>query len=380
MIAESPDFRRGEYVKNNLGDLDSAQSQTFNAIKNISATSTDNKLRTVLNFSDETAKTALDEIGNSDAAYMMSAAQRSTVANRIIFDRLSTAFLMPDDEIIESKVTDSENNSVFGISATAPTPVDNNFWVKFTKNWGKLKEGAKYHGQAISGGYDRKFGENWRAGIFVSYNATSLDATRSSGNIYDTRLGIYGGYHNDVDDAFIYIDGGKVRNKFQRSISTLGLSTDAKYNSNIFEIGGEYKRNLTPDKNYAISPYINLQYSHLKQNSYSEEGAGIFNQHVDSKSNNYFAGQLGVEYKRQFTKGNYAVRLGVKHAFTGADPELNFNYEGNANNSYTLKNNQDKTHFVMFSKRQSRQRFNRVRYAQKSLVKNFFLHVRRIFL
>ena len=92
MIAESPDFSRGEYVKNNLGDLDSAQSQTFNAIKNISATSTDNKLRTVLNFSDETAKTALDEIGNSDAAYMMSAAQRSTVANRIISDRLSTDF------------------------------------------------------------------------------------------------------------------------------------------------------------------------------------------------------------------------------------------------------------------------------------------------
>ncbi|MBQ7490036.1 MAG: hypothetical protein IJT51_05940, partial [Bacteroidales bacterium] len=29
------------------------------------------------------------------------------------------------------------------------------------------------------------------------------------------------------------------------------------------------------------------------------------------------------------------------------DPELNFNYEGDANNSYTLKNNQDKTHFIL---------------------------------
>ena len=110
MIAESPDFRRGEFVKNNLGDLDSAQSQTFNAIKNISANSTDNKLRAVLNFSDETAKTALDEIGNSDATYMLSAAQRSTVANKIISYRLLTAFSIPDDEIIENKVTDSENN------------------------------------------------------------------------------------------------------------------------------------------------------------------------------------------------------------------------------------------------------------------------------
>ena len=104
---------------------------------------------------------------------------------------------------------------------------------------------------------------------------------------------------------------------------------------------------MTPDKNYSISPYINLQYSHLNQNSYSEEGAGIFNQHVDSKSNNYFAGKLGIEYKRNFKKGNYAARIGIKHAFTGADPELNFNYEGDANNSYTLKNNQDKTHFIL---------------------------------
>jgi len=226
-------------------------------------------------------------------------------------------------------------------------PVDNNFWIKFTKNWGELKGGANYHGQAISGGYDKKFGENWRGGLFVSYDATGLGAKNSSGNIYDTRFGIYAGYHKNVDDAFIYIDGGKIRNKLHRNISSLGLSTDAKYNSNIFEIGGEYKKNLTPGKIFAVSPYLNLQYSHLKQNSYSETGAGIFNQKFNSRSNNYFAGQLGVEFKRQFTTGNYAARIGVKHAFTGANPELNFNYEGDANNTYTLKNNQNKTHFII---------------------------------
>ena len=335
--------------ENNLGDLNSEQIKSFNALNNMNENlkndSRKSELLTIYNLDGENAKNALDEIGNSDAAYMLSAAQRSSVANKIISDRLSRAFEIQDFNFDE-KNSDDEENKVLGVSSKE-IPVDNNFWIKFTKNWGKLKEGAKYHGQAISGGYDRKFGENWRAGIFVSYDATSLDANKSSGNIYDTRFGIYGGFHKNNDDAFIYIDGGKIRNKFQRNISSLGLSTDAKYNSNIFEIGGEYKRNLTPDKNYSISPYINLQYSHLKQNSYEEEGAGIFNQHVDSKSNNYFAGQLGVEYKRQFEKGNYAARIGIKHAFTGADPELNFNYEGDANNFYTLKNNQDKTHFIL---------------------------------
>lgn len=145
----------------------------------------------------------------------------------------------------------------------------------------------------------------------------------------------------------MYIDGGKVRNNSSRSINALGLSTSARYNSNIFEIGGEYKRNLTPDKSWSISPFVNLQYSHLKQHAYSETGAGIFNQQVGANSNGYFAGQLGLEFKRVLSNGNYAARIGVKHAFTGADPELNFSYEGDNNHSYTLKNNQDKTHFVL---------------------------------
>lgn len=341
-------------AENNLGDLNSQQMQTFTALNNMNANLKNDgrksELRAIYNFDGETAKNSLEQIGNSDASQMMSATQQNSVANRVISDRLATAFSMQDFNFNvggNNFADGDENNLVLGVSATAPMPVENNFWLKFTKNWGELRGGANYHGQAISGGYDKKFGENWRGGLFVSYNATGLGAENSSGNIYDTRFGIYAGYHKNVDDAFIYIDGGKIRNKLTRNISSLGLTADSKYNSNIFEIGGEYKRNLTPDKNFAISPYINLQYSRLKQNSYSEEGAGIFNQQVNSKSNNYFAGQLGVEYKRNFSTGNYAARIGVKHAFTGANPELNFNYEGDANNSYTLKNNQDKTHFII---------------------------------
>ena len=274
-------------AENNLGDLNSQQMQTFTALNNMNANLKNDgrksELRTIYNLDGEIAKNSLEQIGNSDSAQMMSATQQNSVANRVISDRLATAFSMQDfnfDVGGNNFADGDENNLVLGVSATAPMPVENNFWLKFTKNWGELRGGANYHGQAISGGYDKKFGENWRGGLFVSYNATGLGAENSSGNIYDTRFGIYAGYHKNVDDAFIYIDGGKIRNKLHRNISSLGLSTDAKYNSNIFEIGGEYKRNLTPEKNFSISPYINLQYSRLKQNGYSEEGAGIFNQQV----------------------------------------------------------------------------------------------------
>ena len=338
---------------NNIGALNDQQAAAFNAVKNMSTNLTADRKSELLPLyylNSENAGHALSQIGNNDAAQLLSAAQQSTVANRVISDRLSTAFSsnVVNFNVGANNFADGDNeNILMGVSANYNETVDNNFWVKFTKNWGKLNGGANYHGSAISGGYDRALGENWRAGLFVSYNATSLASDNSGGSAYDTRGGIYGGYHNDVDDAFLYIDAGKVRNKLNRSISALGLGAEAKYNSNIFEIGGEYKRNLTPEKIWSVSPFVNLQYSRLKQKAYNETGAGIYNQHVNSKSNGYFAGTLGVEFKRVLANGNYAARIGIKHAFTGADPELNFSYEGNNNNFYSLKNNQDKTHFVL---------------------------------
>ncbi len=335
----------GEISDNKITYTAKTANNIFNAVKNMSTALTNDdrksELLAIYNLDSENAGRALSQIGNNDAAQLLSAAQQSTVANRVISDRLNTAFSsnVVNFNVGANNFADGEDeNILMGVSANYNETAENNFWVKFTKNWGELKGGANYHGSAISGGYDRAFGENWRAGLFVSYNATSLASDNSGGSAYDTRGGLYGGYHNEVDDAFIYIDAGKVRNKLNRSISALGLGAEAN---------GEYKRNLTPEKIWSVSPFVNLQYSRLKQKAYNETGAGIYNQQVNSKSNGYFAGTLGVEFKRVLANGSYAARIGVKHAFTGADPELNFSYEGNNNNFYTLKNNQDKTHFIL---------------------------------
>ena len=342
-------------AENNLGALTAEQAQTYNAVSNMYAAlqgdDRKSELRTVYNLDAENARQALDQIGNSDAARMMSAVQTSSVVNRVLSDRLATAFSVQDFDlqipVNNFADEDDENNLTIPVKAKLPAQADNNFWLKFTKNWGDLKGGADYHGQAISGGYDKAVSDSWRTGIFVSYNATSMGARNAGGNIYDTRFGVYGCYHKNADDAFIYIDGGIIRNKLRRNISAIGRSAEGKYDANIIEIGGEYKHNLQPERIWQVSPYINLQYSTMKQDAYAETGAGIVNQHVKAKRNNYFAGQLGMEFKRQFLHGHYAARLGVKHAFTGADPELNFSYEGDANHVYTLHNNQDQTHLVL---------------------------------
>ena len=353
--AEGNTLKVTAHSANNLGEMTAEQADAYDAVeamqKSLAGDARRNELRTLYSLSPAAAKESLTEIGSSASPQMAALVQQSTVAGRVISDRLSTAFSTRPVEVTvpASHFADGEEAQGLSVKTEVPALQDNNAWVKFTKNWGDLRDGANYHGSAISGGYDRKLKENWRGGVFLSYQTTGLGARSGGGDIYDTRFGVYAGYHRDAADAYLYADYGWIRNKLRRSVGMLGLGAEAKYNSSLVEIGGEYKYDLhAKDGNiWHVSPYTNLQLSWLNQKAYTESGAGIFNQQVAGKHNTYFAGQLGVELKRYLKRGSYGMRLGVKHAFAGADPEFSFSYEGNDGNSYTLRNSQDKTHFIL---------------------------------
>ena len=338
---------------NNLGAMDGRQEETYWAMnamyKKLDANRRE-EMRTLYNLDATGAKKALSEISSADAPQIMSLVQQNSLVAQVISDRLSTAFAISNVEVpmpVNHFADDNESENKITIPMELPVSVDHNAWVKFTKHWGEMKSGANYHGQGISGGYDKQISPNWRLGAFVSYNAMSYGAESANGNIYDTRFGFYGGYHKEARDAYIYLDYGHQRNRLNRSVR--GNTAAAKYNSNLWELGGEYKYDLhaKDGKIWHVSPYVGMQFSYLQQNGYSETGAGSYNHHTSAQHNTYFAMQTGVEFKRYLSRGSYGMRLGVKHAFAGADPNMSFHYEGDATNRYTLPNSQDKTHFIM---------------------------------
>ncbi|MBQ5502795.1 MAG: autotransporter domain-containing protein, partial [Selenomonas sp.] len=340
---------------NNLGEMTAQQTEAYEAMdamqKILQGDKRRNEMRSLYTLNDTGAKQALTEISSSAVPQMVSMVQQSTLASQVISDRLRTVFsLRPVEVTVPVNHLADSGKPDDGVKMNIELPVaqDNSAWVKFTKNWGDLKGGANYHGSGISGGYDRRMNENWRGGVFLSYQSMGLGADSGSANVYDTRFGVYAGCHKNAADAYIYADYGWVRNKLYRGIGMLGLGAEANYNAHLVEIGGEYKYDLhaSDGKIWHVSPYVGMQLSWLNQDGYTENGAGIFNQHVAGMNNTYFAGQLGLELKRYLQRGNYGLRLGVKHAFTGADPELSFRYEGYDGQSYTLRNSQDKTHFL----------------------------------
>jgi len=344
---------------NNLGEMDSTQAETYDAMMEMydslteSGDSRRNEMRSLFTLTPSETKKVLSSLASNTAAKSMALAQRSTMTKQILSSRLNDAFKPAETsaEIPLLHLTDSNDG---GIPVTLKTlePADNDLWVKYGKNWGDMREGSDYHSTTAMIGWDKQIAPSWRAGVFAGYGRTGFSDAENGNELRDTRVGLYTGFHTAKTEGMAYLDYGWMNNRLHRRLSGMYLGSgerSARYHSRILELGGEYLFDLNAGKNtpWHVRPYVNAQLSRLWQNGYSEQGAGIFGQDVDGKKNDYIAAGTGIEWKRYLAGGSYAIRAGVKHAFTGAEPKLRYGYLGDAANHYDMKNVQDKTHFLL---------------------------------
>ena len=343
-------------AENNLGAMDASQSETFDAmvamdnnLKN-SGDPRREEMRPLFSLSPAAAKESLSAISANTSAQSMAVTQRSMMTHHILSSRLNEAFMPKPVEVKlpSANLNDSAADGL-DVSLNLLEPAENDIWLKFGKNWGDLKDGADYHSSTTLLGYDKAVSPHWRVGAFAGYSSTGFADNAASNELKDTRFGLYAGYNKAGKEGLVYLDYGWMRNKLRRGIPGMGLTANARYHSRILELGGEYLYDLHASKNvpWHVRPYVNAQLSRLWQDGYSEEGAGVFNQVVQGKHNDYFGMGAGVEFKRYLKGGNYAIRAGVRHAFAGAEPRLRYSYMGDAANTYDMRNVQDKTHFVL---------------------------------
>ena len=374
---------------NNMDGADAVQNETFDAMtamyQNLKRNNDPrmNQMRPLFYMDSAQAKDALSSISSNASAKNMAAVQRSNVTQHLLSARLNEAFttkpvkvkipvqhLMDVNESkaasaekeiaekqniaeqniisknVKAQAADKADDGV-DVSLNVLEPAANDIWLKFGKNWGDVRGDTDYHSTATLLGWDKAVGKNWRAGVFAGYGQTSFADNTSGNKLKDTRFGLYAGFNKAKSEGMVYLDYGWLRNKLRRGV--MGMTASADYHSRILELGGEYLYDLQAGQNKAwhVRPYVNAQLSRLWQNGYSEDGAGVFNQVVQSKHNDYFGMGAGVEFKRYLAGGNYAIRTGVKHAFAGAEPRLRYSYMGDQANTYDMRNVQDKTHFVL---------------------------------
>ena len=339
---------------NNLGAVDAVQNETYGAMmsmyNNLTANGDmrRNEMRSLFTLTPAETKKALSSIASNASANSMALAQRSVMTRHLLSSRLNEAFLPKPVKVkLPEASLDGGNGSALDVSLKLLEPAENDIWLKFGKNWGDLKDDADYHSSTTLLGWDKAVAPNWRAGVYAGYSKTAFTDSTAGNELKDTRIGLYAGYNKAGREGLVFLNYGWMRNKLHRGV--MGMTASADYHSRILELGGEYLYDLQAQKDvpWHVRPYVNVQLSRLWQNGYSETGAGVFNQVVDSKHNDYFGAGAGVEFKRYLSGGNYAIRVGIRHAFAGAEPRLRYSYMGNQANSYDMRNVQDKTHFVL---------------------------------
>ncbi|MBO6038640.1 MAG: autotransporter domain-containing protein [Acidaminococcaceae bacterium] len=339
---------------NNLGKTDAVQAEAYGAMmamyNNLTANgdARRNEMRPLFTLTPAQTKKALSSIASNASAKSMALAQRSVMTRHILSTRLNEAFIPKPVKVkLPEAGLDDGSGGTLDVSLKLLEPADNDIWLKFGKNWGDLKDGADYHSSTTLLGWDKAVAPNWRAGMFAGYSKTGFADSTAGNELKDTRFGLYAGYNKAGREGLVFLNYGWMRNKLRRGV--MGMTAGADYHSRLLELGGEYLYDLQARKDspWHVRPYVNMQLSRLWQNGYSETGAGVFNQVVGSKHNDYFGMGAGVEFKRYLSRGNYAVRAGVRHAFAGAEPKLVYSYMGDQANTYNMRNVQDRTHFVL---------------------------------
>lgn len=223
-------------------------------------------------------------------------------------------------------------------------------WAKINRNKGVVNAESDYKTDAYSIGWDKQVSKDWRFGFLGSYAKGKFEADTIRNDIEDYRLGVYGGYNKGAAEALVYADYGWGKNKLNRGLSNGLGTTKAKYDSNIMEIGAEYKYDLQHDNNktWHVAPYGNLQVNRYSQKAYKETGADPFNQNVDKLNNTYVGLEAGVDLERRFANGSaYGMRVGYRRGLTGVEPKQNYHYAADPAHRYTNHGEADKNKLVL---------------------------------
>lgn len=192
------------YESNHTDTPEPEEKETFaamnNMFDNLEGTEHQETMRELYNLALPEAKITLTQIGSNDSAQVMSVARQNTAVDKMISDRVTRIFAPEYVDVnvrpINFAEDDSETAPGTTIIVKVPARHENNFWLNYAKNWGSLRGGTDYHGSVIVGGYDKPFGSKIRAGVFASYGTIGYGADSSRATVYDTRLGLYAGYHN----------------------------------------------------------------------------------------------------------------------------------------------------------------------------------------
>lgn len=192
---------------------------------------------------------------------------------------------------------------------------------------------ARNYGLAF--GVDKRFSEADRIGAAFAYGQVKVNSNGdalNTANIQTYTLIGYGRHAFDErTDLTWQVDGGVTQNAGRRLIDFGGLNRIATSNYRAYtaHAGVAVGRTYSWTEKTTLAPVLRADYSYIRSNSYSEDGAGVLNLQVDAgHADNFIVGAEGrlahkIDGERLFT-----ANLGIGYDMINKRGIINSSYAG----------------------------------------------------
>ncbi|SEG29350.1 autotransporter domain-containing protein [Bosea lathyri] len=196
-------------------------------------------------------------------------------------------------------------------------PAPNSAWARGYGVIGKLggdanAGSADYRGGGVIGGFDRQITPSFLAGFSLGYSSTDTDFRQFSGK---SGIKAYeGAFYGSYSSGKLRLDGllgyGRLNFATERNISFGGLSRQAKAEYDGDRFTGALEAGYAFDLGWStVEPLAALRYTYLRQDGFSETGAGSIGLTAAGQTASSLLGSLGLRLAREWElgEGRFAI-------------------------------------------------------------------------
>lgn len=217
--------------------------------------------------------------------------------------------------------------------------VDKNFWFKPFASWATQDDKQDISGYdantyGIVAGLDREFANDIRLGLALSYARSDVDGNsrvaRHSVDVDTYRLSFYGNkYLNTGTNVFVQADIGRHNNEGKRQIAFTNSTARADFDSWSSHIGAGAAHPIALSEKVTFTPSLRADYTHIRDESYREKGAGLLNLDVDSNESEAFVLSLDGKLSKDIAENaSVYINGGVDYDFINDDSRINAAFAG----------------------------------------------------
>ena len=201
--------------------------------------------------------------------------------------------------------------------------------------------GYKANLYGLSGGVEGDASATTRLGVAYAYAQNDMGGRGAtnpqSGQATIHQLIGYGLYQLDERTSLDFqADVGSNRNTTRRFMAFAGATATASYDSSTAHLGLGVQRSYSLADGLKVSPFARIDYTRVKDDAYTESGAGLLNLNVAAKRTESYVSTLGASLQRALNeRSSLVARAGIGYDHSHGKGVLTAAYAGAPTASFT---------------------------------------------